>query len=453
MYFILLALLGSLYLRNGIYWFASLVTLLIIIRLLWRPYMPGIFIFCMAFHWLQVFGSVLFATYLDLPLDFRTASNGMAVILSLIGILIVSLAINNMINKTERQSVAKLLISAQFISPRKALLLYIIFYFVSSIVSAVAFTISGLTQILFSISQFKWVFFMLYFYLVLLNKADKRHFILIFLLEFLSGLYSFFSSFKEPIFYSLIVYISFVVNFDIKKFLRLIAGGVVLVYMFIVWTSVKGGYRSFLNKGQEIQAVHVSRGEAFTKLSDMVSKGMSKEEFDYAVVNSLYRLEYTYHFAVTLDRVPTILPHENGSLLLNSILFVLTPRFLNEDKQVLDQSAKTSKYTGIGYAGASKGVSISLGYFAECYIDFGIFGMFIPLFIVGSWIGFIFLYFVRQKGMNILIAFCLANAILINFQAYETDSTILFGRSFISFIIFVILLKFLLPVINNYLKE
>lgn len=440
-------------LKNGIYWLCCFAVLLFIINMLWRPYVPGIFIFCMLFQWLQVFGTVGFATFLDKPIDFRTPHNGIAVIWSLLGLMVVTLGIKRMMDKYKGGTYNQLLQSAKFISARKVLILYIIFFFIGNIIKQSAFGLAGLTQVLFSIFQMKWVFFMMYVYLMLLGQANKRHFVVIFLLEFLSGFYSFFSNFKDPIFYFLIVYLGFVQSVDMKKFIRSALLMLFLAVMFLMWTNVKGTYRDFLNGQTKSQSVEVSQGEAYSKLTDLVTKGMTKEEFDWAVVTSLYRIEYTYHFSVVMDRVPSLIPHEYGNLLLSSLLFVTTPRFLNPDKGQLDASAKTTKYTGILYAGVDKGVSISLGYMVECYIDFGYVGMFVPLYIIGLWLGFIFLYFVREKGMNTILAYALASSIIIHFQAFETDSIIIFGRTLVNFAIFAILMKYFLPIITSYLRE
>lgn len=453
LYIFIVIILSTLVLKNGVYWLCSFAVLFFIINKLWRPFTPGIFVFCMLFQWLQVFATVGFCTFIDKPVDFRSPHNGIAIIWSLIGLMVVTLGIKKMVDGYKGTSFQAMFASGKFISPRKVLLLYIIFYFVGTIIQKSAFGLSGLTQILFSIFQMKWVFYMIYAYLMLLGQANKRHFIVIFIFEFLSGFYSYFSSFKEPIFYFLIVYISFIQSVDMKKFLRTMLLGLFLGGMFLIWTNVKSSYRDYLNGQSKLQTIEVSQGEAYGKLTDLVSKGMTKEEFDWALVTSLFRLEYTYHFAVVMDRVPSLIPHEYGSLLLSSLMFVTTPRFLNPDKGQLDASAKTTKYTGILYAGVDKGVSISMGYFVECYIDFGYIGMFLPLYLIGLWIGFIFLYFAREKGMNTLLAFALSSSIIIHFQAFETDSIIIFGRTLINFAIFAILMKYFLPIITSYLRE
>lgn len=452
-YIILVMILTTSIFQNGFYWVISFATLLIIIRLLWKPYVPAVFIICMLYQWLQVFATVGFCTFLEKPIDFRTPHNGTAVIFSLIGLIAVSLGMSKMLNKIRIYSKKELAQVAQYISPRKVMLLYIIFYFLAGLIQTKAFSALAFSQLLFSIAQMKWVFFMIYAYLMLLGLANKKHFLVFFLLEFFSGLYSFFSTFKEPIFYFAIVYLSFVVELDIKKFIRFILVGVILGYLFLMWTNIKTSYRSFLNGKQQSQVITVSKEDAYNKLNELVSRGMTAEEMQYSVVTSLYRLEYTYHFSLVMDRVPSILPYEDGQLIFGSLLFVVTPRMLNPDKGLFDASAKTRKYTGIDYAGVEKGVSISLGYFAECFVDFGYIGMFFPLFIIGLWMGFIMFYFAKEKGMNPLLAYTLASSIIYTFIAFESDTTIILGRTLINFVIFVVLIKYFLPILTNYLRE
>jgi hypothetical protein len=452
-YLLIVATLSTLILQNGLYWVICLSTLLIIIRLLWRPFVPGIFLFCMLYQWMQVFATVAFATFMGETVNFRSPHNGTAILCGLVGVVVVSYAMSLMLNRFKGISLQELKSSSRFISPRKVLILYIILYFFAGFVQRRAFGLAGLTQILYSLYQLKWVFYMLYAYLMLLGLANKRHFVLIFFFEFFSGFYSYFSNFKDPLYYFLIVYITFVTEFDMKKFIRLFALSVVLAVMFIMWTHIKGSYREFLRGAEQQQVVNVTQEQAFGKLQELVTNGMSKEDIELAIAQSIFRVEYTYHFALTMDRVPALLPHEYGGMMLGSLLFVTTPRFLNPNKGMFDASAKTRKYTGINYAGADVGVSISLGYFTEAYIDFGYIGMFVPLFLIGLFVGYVFLFFVKEKGINPAIAFSLTCAVVIHFQAFETDSTIIFGRLLLNFIVFAIIIRYFMPIISEYLRD
>jgi len=124
---------------------------------------------------------------------------------------------------------------------------------------------------------------------------------------------------------------------------------------------------------------------------------------------------------------------------------VLTPRILNPEKSIYQASIKATKYTGIGYAGAKSGTSVSLGYFADGYIDFGYFGMFIPLIIIGLLYGAGYFYFIKKSSTNYIFNFSVVGGLFMEFLAFEMDSTYLLGRLFSDLLTFYILSLFFFP--------
>jgi hypothetical protein len=118
---------------------------------------------------------------------------------------------------------------------------------------------------------------------------------------------------------------------------------------------------------------------------------------------------------------------------------------LNPNKPNYEASVKTTKFTGIGYARASQGVSVSLGYFADGYVDFGYLGMFFPLLLLGLVYGSTYYYFVRKSSNNYLFNFAVVSAMYMEFIAFEMDSTFLIGRLFATLLTFYMLKKFFFP--------
>jgi hypothetical protein len=118
-----------------------------------------------------------------------------------------------------------------------------------------------------------------------------------------------------------------------------------------------------------------------------------------------------------------------------SILNVLVPRLLYPDKPVLpSDSDLTSRYTGIYMAGGARGTSISLGYVAESYIDFGPYGMFLPVFALGLIWGAMYAFYVRRAPTP-EEGFAFALALLINASSFEIASVKLLGGMLMRFIV------------------
>ena len=153
-----------------------------------------------------------------------------------------------------------------------------------------------------------------------------------------------------------------------------------------------------------------------------------------------------------MEYVPQVLPYQDGKNWGTTLEFSLTPRILNPNKPNYEASVKTTKFTGISYARAAQGVSVSLGYFADSYIDFGYIGMFLPLLFVGLIWGASYFYFIKKSSNSFIFNFSVVGAMYMEFFAYEMDSTYLAGRLFATLVTFFLLKLLLFPWLINYLK-
>ena len=243
---------------------------------------------------------------------------------------------------------------------------YIGTFFITSVLNAIAFSYAGITQIIFSLVKVKWMLFLLFGFQCFLKDKNKKIFYLFVVFEFLSGFLSFFSDFKTVIFYLAVLIITLVDKLRFKQVFAVVIIGMLLGLFGLIWTNVKGEYRSFLNSGSTKQVVGVESDVALNKLYDL-SRQVNDEKLNGSVVQMLDRMQYTYHFAKTIDRMPSVLPFEKGENWLTSLEFATTPRFLNPDKPLYDATAKVRKYTGLRYLGKEQGVSFSLSYFADCF--------------------------------------------------------------------------------------
>ena len=88
----------------------------------------------------------------------------------------------------------------------------------------------------------------------------------------------------------------------------------------------------------------------------------------------------------------------------------------------------------------------------DCYIDFGYYGMFIPLLALGFIFGSTYFYFVRRSSPNFIFNYAVVGAMFMEFNAYEADGTYLMGRLFATLVTFYALKLFFFPWLYNYLK-
>ena len=448
--FILVIVLSMLMLPNGFYLLASFATLILMFFRIQSPYGTGIFSIILLQHSIQIFATVLQANYLNNDINYRSPSSGIAVILSLFGLIALFIPViyfKNKLPQITRQDFEK---HAKLISTNKAMYFYIAAFFVTSFLYSIAFLFAGFTQIILSIVKIKWLFFLLFGFVTIIKNEKKKLFILFVLIEILLGFFSYFSEFKTVIYYLFALLASFIVVVNFKYLLYGVLLGSGLIFVAILWTNVKGEYRSFLNAGKGQQTIEVSRDDALNKLYDL-SSDVDQHGLERSIEEFLDRLQYTYHFAKTIDRVPSIIPYQNGNNWWDVLQFATTPRILNPDKPTIDNSVKTSKYTGLNYSGAKQGVSFSLGYFAECFIDFGYVGMIFPLMLLGLIYGKLFSYFVTKASPNLLFNYAVAGSFFMEFNAFEMDGTVLIGRLFASTVTYIILIKSVFPIVHKLL--
>ena len=437
---------------NGIYLVIAMGCLYAGLYYLQQPFKSSVFTIIFFYHFLQIIAGIWQATYLGNDINYRTENMGVATIASLVGLMVTFAPILYFQNKLPRLSLASLKKNADKLSINKTFYAYIVAFLISGVLNPIRFLLPGYTQIIITIVNLKWFFFLLFGFQVLLKQKRKKGFYFFIALEFILGLYSFFSDFKTVVFFVAVLYLTLLTRIGLK---RMILGCVILIIVFFgatIWTTVKVEYRQFLNKGSASQNVEVSQNEALTKLYE-ITNSQGKNVTGSATEKFLDRLQATYHLAKTMDNVPDIIPYQNGKNWGETFAFILTPRLFNPDKGELNTSEKASKYTGIKYAGLSQGTSFSLGYFGDCYIDFGLFGMMIALFLIGLLFGSTYFYFLRNASPNFIFNYSVVCALFMKFFALEMDSGFFIGSLFIDLLMYFMLTKFFFPWLYQFLLE
>lgn len=450
--FMVFFMLIQLLLFNGIYLFFGALIFGSVLINLQRPYKPSVFSMLFIYHFIQISAGIWLSNYLGFDINYRSENSGLAIFLSYIGLVVLMIPVIYYNNKIPDFTVDDLRRYAFKLNTRKIFIAYVVAFFVTNVLSALAFSFLNLTQIILSLVKVKWFLFMLFGFVSILKRSMVKVFIACCVGEFVAGFFSFFSQFKDVIFFTACILITLIYAIKFRHIILTMLGIVFAAYLGIFWTSIKDEYRGFLNQGSKSQTVQVSEEEAFNKLIDLVQQGKSEYKDD-PTANFLDRLQYTYHFAKTIERVPATIPYQYGDNWGETLSYALTPRALNPEKPIFEATVKTRKYTGLAYAGHRQGASFSLGYFADGYIDFGMFGMFIPLLLLGTLYGMLYLYFVRHSSHNILFNYAVVCAMFLEFMAFEIDNTKLVGRLFATVVTFLPLRFFFFPWLERHLSE
>jgi hypothetical protein len=442
----------TIFMANGLYLMCSIATLYALLLILWRSNRPGILVFAFLMQWTQVAAFVVWMDVLGHDINHLSPHGGIAVVMSCLGLVVMAAVLAQMIAKLPIPNREQFYQQARLINEKKILILYLASTLFLGGIGLVVSAGGGLAQIVMTFASLKWIFFLVYAYVAWINKKNRLILLAMILFEFSTALYSYFSSFKEVILFTVILALTFIEKISFKQVIYSLLVIVFLGFLLITWTAIKNDYRAYLNQGTRQQSIEVSRSEAFNKIGEKISN-LSWKNYQMSMNLFLYRVQYIYHLSRTMDRVPDILPHEFGGLWWDNISFVLEPRLFFPDKPRYEATQKTTKYTGLHYAGFKQGSSFSLGYFADSYIDFGYFGMLIPLTLIALFVGFIYRRFYHLKKVNILFRYALINIVLYEFISFESDGLFLFGRLLLMFLVFYILGLTVLPVLQRWLYK
>lgn len=417
------------------------ITLIAIIRNLWKPYVPPVLLFFITFQWLQVFASVLYADTLGEKLGslFGSTDLEFLFVMTFIHIMIMALFLKNFtVNKYLRKvNLNTLKAAAQKINTKNVIIGYFVSLVTLPLLTSIFITSPSMVQLIATFGIVKSVFIgLLIFSLLLKNTKNKWLIIGVLLFDFILSFTSFFSNFKVIIIMTIIIYLT--VNPYIRKsaFYKIVPLIVLLLMVFSFWSYVKGGYREFLNQGSYQQVKQVSNKEALLYMYGQLSD-FKLTELQKGASVFLKRLQYMERYSEVYERVPSVVKHQNGQDLLNAVEFITVPRFINRNKGVKDASVRTSYYTGKQFSSAKRGTSISMGYLCDLYIDFGIYLMVIPLLMIMTIVGVLYKKVVNMRRYNILFTYMLVIGSFMALGTFESDVVFFLGsiRNCIAFLV------------------
>lgn len=159
--------------------------------------------------------------------------------------------------------------------------------------------------------------------------------------------------------------------------------------VLIVIQAVKNEYRDATWAGKRESGIGY-----FTELAGKTVKtpNDSFEDSD-GVISTVGRLNQGWHLGMVLKRVPKKEPFADGEDLLSDLGGVILPRVFFPDKKVIGGQDKFERYTGHDLIGST---SMTIGVLGDFYINFGVWGSFIGLFIFGALMARILYWFIKR---------------------------------------------------------
>jgi hypothetical protein len=260
-------------------------------------------------------------------------------------------------------------------------------------IRGIAWSLPAVTQVLLVLSFARYALLFVVIRRLLSPHARWLPLVLLLGFELALGFTGFFADFREPL---AIVAFALMGASGRRSTARWVALFLVIALAIgaaLTWTAIKPMIR-------EKYSANSTNTDRFITAIRLIPAALanSQDGLGQQVDKFVGRMWAIYYPALAMERVPKVLPHENGAILVETARNFLKPRFLFPDKGVLpSESDKVRKYSGVWVAGRERNTSFAFGYVAESYVDFAIPLMLLPIFIFGLAMGY------ADRGLHKLI--------------------------------------------------
>jgi hypothetical protein len=427
---------------------AGLVTIAAV-AFLWRPGEPPTLLLLATIHLVQVNTALVYADLTGIPLN-SLSDYGVdleyATFIALGGVLclIVGMSLGNA--GSSFWSPADAQAEARKWSPRSAFRFWIVSLGISLFFAEFSSLSEGVRQLFLAGTGLQWIGLFVLAYVCLSQRRGLSYFLAATGAELLLGFSGFFAEFKEVFYVLFIAFAAARPKLNFRAIAAITITVVVALLCSTFWSAIKEDYRTYLNQGSNEEEVVVPLEDRLSFLADRVSEADAStlsKGFDLLI----RRMSYIEFFGATLNFVPASRPHEYGAMTMAAISHIALPRLFVPDKAALPSDTDvTIAYTGLPIT-ARTGVSISIGYPGEFYIDFGIIGVMACMGVLGFLYGKASQYI--QRHFSALVGYGATIALLMPGFLFETSLPKTIGAVCTSFIILLLMSKIVLPVALN----
>jgi hypothetical protein len=261
-------------------------------------------------------------------------------------------------------------------------------------VQTAAWSYPGFEQAILALSYLRFGLLYLVFRRLVANQ--EWHFVAGLLgLEIVLGMSGYYADFREPIIMAALAFLEFFDRRNSRHWIAITALVAFMAVLGVAWMGIRVEYRARFNSDEQFTENRSARIE-LVKGSITAWAGQSRGEMFRNIDTFIDRMWTIYYPALAVSRVPSVLPHTNGTLMAESLQYVFMPRLFFPNKpDVKSDSEMVRKYSGVWVAGEDQLTDIAFGYAAESYVDFGVPMMFVPMFIWFTFVGFALAFVLR----------------------------------------------------------
>lgn len=427
----------------------------VILTLIGTPGMPAALTYLFLWQWMQVYARLL-QSVVDgeaLGAGLYGADTVLAYWYMLASLVVMAIPFRLICGSLRPPTAAEFSAHERW-RPADMILVFIAAVVISVVMSFAARAVPALNQPFEVASRVKLVaLFILCAYTLTTGKGAKFTLGAI-LVEIINGFTGFFSDFRAVFIYLAVAAIASRIRWSAVTSFIALAWIMLLVGLALFWTAVKMDYRVFASQSDESQAIQVPLGERFAYLGSKLATPDAINWGD-AAYTLLIRFAYVDIFGAVINVAttsPEVEPHRQWT---EAFQHVFQPRFLFPDKPELSDSEVYVRLAQLNpMEQVRAGTSISVGYMAENFADFGFPGMLGGIFAMGVMMALIVRYFMRRDlPWMMREAIIMGFAISISRDGVEVSLPKVLGGMFMFMIVFALLSRFVFPVVIRWLEK
>jgi hypothetical protein len=317
-------------------------------------------------------------------------------------------------------------------------------------------TIPSLDQQLEAVARIKIVAMFLLFSNILSTRRGMKYLMLAVGVEFVTGFGGLFSEYKSVFIILAGAAVASRIRWTGTLGVALAAWIAVLLGLTLFWTAVKQDYRQFATGSSESQYITTSIADRYGYLGEKAAS-LGSIDWNLASYAMLTRLAYVDIFGsvigVNEESPGGANPYPRQWT--EAIEHISKPRFLFPGKAQLSDT-ETFARLALGNADAvmRAGTSISVGYTAENYADFGFPGLPAGIFVMALLIGGMARYFMMcplpwmvREGIVMALIYTSGQT------GIEGSLPKVIGAAIMFFIVYIVMVKFAFNLVWNWLDE
>ena len=419
----------------------------LILQIIARPGMPVSVAYLFIWQWLQIFTRLL-----QSMVDNESMASGLygpnvarAYWYMLAGLVVMALALRMVLGNLKPPTVQDRRAHFEW-RPLDLFALYVGMLFLAVACRYAAAFVPALDQPLDAVSRLKVVLLFMLFVTVMTTGRNANLLWGAVALETVLGFTGLLSDFRGVFIYLAMAALASRVPLKGTTVAAGLACAGFLIFLALFWTSVKSEYREFATASSDSQNVKVALDARFGYLGNRL---LSPDAIDWNLASYalLARLAYTDIFGSVIGVQETAPEPVFVRQWQDAVEHVPKPRFLFPGKAALSD---TEVYVRLARGDSSEqmrlGTSISVGYMAENFVDFGFPGMLGGLFVIGLMYGLVIRYFMTLK-----VPWILREGVVLGFvfsvahNGVEMSLPKIFGATVMFVLVYTLLARFVFP--------